>query len=43
VTGSSPSVVAFTLNGGRIVEIDIVRNPAKLRRDLAHRPDRRRR
>jgi len=37
VTGSSPNVVAFTLNGGRIVEIDIVRNPAKLRRDLAHR------
>jgi RNA polymerase sigma-70 factor, ECF subfamily len=31
-TGGSPSVVAFMLDGGRIVEIDIVRNPAKLRR-----------
>jgi RNA polymerase sigma-70 factor (ECF subfamily) len=30
-TRGSPSVVAFTLNDGRISEIDVVRNPEKLR------------
>jgi RNA polymerase sigma-70 factor, ECF subfamily len=30
-TRDSPSVVAFTLNQGRIAEIDVVRNPEKLR------------
>ena len=29
-TGASPSVIAFTLDGGRITEIDAVRNPDKL-------------
>ena len=29
-TLGSPSVVAFTLNQGRITEIDVVRNPEKL-------------
>jgi RNA polymerase sigma-70 factor, ECF subfamily len=30
-TGGSPSVIAFTIDHGRITEIDAVRNPAKLR------------
>ena len=30
-TGGSPTVIAFTLDQARIVEIDVVRNPEKLR------------
>ncbi len=30
-TGGSPTVIAFTLDQGRISEIDLVRNPEKLR------------
>jgi hypothetical protein len=30
-TGGSPSVIAFTLDGGRIIELDLIRNPEKLR------------
>ena len=29
-TGGIPSVVAFTIDRGRITEIDVVRNPEKL-------------
>ena len=29
--GDSTSVVSFTLDGGRITEIDVIRNPDKLR------------
>ena len=29
-TGGSPSVIAFTVDRGRITEIDVVRNPEKL-------------
>ncbi|MFZ0090085.1 MAG: hypothetical protein WAL63_11290 [Solirubrobacteraceae bacterium] len=29
--GDSTSVVSFTLDGGRITEIDVIRNPEKLR------------
>lgn len=39
-TGGSPTVVAFTLDQGRISEIDLVRNPEKLR-TLAGAPARR--
>jgi RNA polymerase sigma-70 factor (ECF subfamily) len=30
-TGGSPSVIAFTLNRGRITAIDVIRNPEKLK------------
>jgi hypothetical protein len=30
-TRGSPSVVAFTLDRGRITELDLIRNPEKLR------------
>lgn len=43
-TSDSPSVVSFTIDAGRITEIDLIRNPDKLRtlrrarRDAADRP-----